>query len=95
MSNSSFSNNVFKRLVLLTSKYQRLFRKGLTHSQTMTPFDALNIYKAVEKEPFENNVGKEENADTQHFLLFPQCFLFYQEQILPFGSPFICCLQML
>ena len=26
------------------------------------------------KKPFENIVGKGENADSQHFLLFPQCF---------------------
>ena len=27
------------------------------------------------KKPFENIVGKGENAGNQHFLLFPQCFL--------------------
>ena len=31
----------------------------------------------LEKEPFENTVGKEENADNKHFLLFP-CFLPFQ-----------------
>ena len=40
-------------------------------------------------------MGKEENAGNQHFLLFPQCFLSYQEQILPLGSPLICRLQTL
>ena len=29
----------------------------------------------LEEKPFENIVGKEENAGNQHFLLFPQCFL--------------------
>ena len=29
----------------------------------------------LENKPFENNVGKGENAGNQHFLLFPQCFL--------------------
>ena len=29
-------------------------------------------------------VGKVENAGNQHFLLFPECFLNYQKQILPF-----------
>ena len=28
------------------------------------------------KKPFQNIVGKRENAVDQHFLLFPQCFLF-------------------
>ena len=36
------------------------------------------------KEPFENFVGKGENADIQHFLLFKQCFLTYQSKIAPF-----------
>ena len=35
----------------------------------------------AKKEPFENIVEKEENAGNQHFLLFPQCFLSYPEQI--------------
>ena len=30
--------------------------------------------------PFENIVGKEENAGNHHFLLFPQCFLPYKKQ---------------
>ena len=49
----------------------------------------------LKKEPYENIVGKEENAGNQHSLLFPQCFLCYPEQILPFGSTLICRLQML
>ena len=41
----------------------------------MTTFDAL------EEKPFENIVGKEENAGNQHFLLFPQCFQSYERQL--------------
>ena len=33
------------------------------------------------KEPLEKVVGKGENAGNQHFLLFPQCFLSYWQQI--------------
>ena len=40
----------------------------LTHSHTMTPFDASN-------KPFENTVGKGEIARNEQFLLYPQCFL--------------------
>ena len=47
------------------------------------------------KRPFENIVGKGENADNQHFLLFPQFFLPYQRKIAPFESQLNCCLQML
>ena len=43
--------------------------KGLTHSHTMTPFDA------PEEKPFENTVGKEEIARNEQFPLFPLCFL--------------------
>ena len=41
----------------------------LTHSHTMTPFDALR------NKPFENTVGKGEIARNEQFLLFPLCFL--------------------
>ena len=41
----------------------------VSHSHTMTPFDALG------NKPFENTVGKGEIARNEQFLLFPQCFL--------------------
>ena len=41
----------------------------LTHSHTMTPFDAPG------HKPFENTVGKGEIIRNEQFLLFPQCFL--------------------
>ena len=41
----------------------------LTHSHTMTPFDAPG------NRPFENNVGKGKIARNEQFLLFPLCFL--------------------
>ena len=34
----------------------------------------------LQKEPFENIMGEGENAANQHFLLFPQCFLTFQNQ---------------
>ena len=46
-----------------------LWSKGLTHSHTMTPFDAPG------NNPFENTVGEGEIALNERFLLFPQCFL--------------------
>ena len=36
------------------------------------------------KMPLEHIVGKEENADNQHFLLFPLCFLLYPRKTTPF-----------
>ena len=53
------------------------------------------LLTTLKKEPFENIVGKEENAGDQHFLLFQQCFLCYPEQILPFELTLICRLQTL
>ena len=41
----------------------------------MTTFDAL------EENPHENIVEKEEDASNQHFLLFPQCFLAFEAQV--------------
>ena len=43
-----------------------LFGKGLTLYHTIM---------TLKKKPFENIVGKWENACNQHFLLFPQYFL--------------------
>ena len=67
---SIFFHSVFKRLILQTSKNQGLFGKGLTHSHTMTPFDAPG------KQAFRKHCGeKREIARNEQFLLFPQCFL--------------------
>ena len=44
--------------------------------------------------PFENIVGKAENAGNHHFLLFLQCFQPFHKQIPTFQSH-IFCLQML
>ena len=38
----------------------------------------------TQKEPFENNVRKDENPGYQYFLLFPLCLLYYERQISPF-----------
>ena len=52
-------------------------------------------FKDSQGEPFENIVGKEENAGNQHFLLFPQRFLLFSKQISTFELHSFCCLQML
>ena len=58
-SNFSFSHSVFKRIVLQTRKNQGLFGKGLIIPR---------------EKPFQNIMGKGENAGYHYFLLFPQCF---------------------
>ena len=57
----SCAHNVTRRLVFQ--------EKLLTHSHTMTPFNALG------NKPLENTVGKGEIARNEQFLFFPQCFL--------------------
>ena len=47
-----------------------LLKESLTLDQTI-----LTWNNPEKKSLFENIVGKGENAGTQHFLLFPQCFL--------------------
>ena len=42
----------------------------------------------LKTKPCENIERKGENADAQHFLLFPQCFLSYQGQRLSFELTF-------
>ena len=44
--------------------------------------------------PFENIVGKRENAGNQHFLLFPQCFLPFSKEISILQSHLLCRLQI-
>ena len=48
----------------------------LTLYHEMTSFDALE-----QKSLLKKILGKEENAGDQHFLLFPQCFLYYERQL--------------
>ena len=54
-----------------------LFGKELTLYHTIS---------TLRKRPFENIVGKGENAVNQHFLRFPQCFLPYQNRKLNFTN---------
>ena len=68
--------------VLLT---QLLFPKPPTTFLTMT----------LRMKTIENIVGKGGNADKKHFLLFPQCFLAFPNQIPIFDFYLFCCLQML
>ena len=53
------------------------------------------LLTSLGKKALENIVGKGENASNQHFLLFPQCFLPFPEQILIFKLHFSCCLPIL
>ena len=68
-SNFSFSHSVFKRLVSLGHQNVLLCGNGLTLYHTILTFN-----DHVEKKAFKIIVGRGENADNQHFLLFPHVF---------------------
>ena len=63
-------------------------------------FYPLTLYHTIptlndrEKEAFENIVGKGENAGNQHFLLFPQFFIPFPNQISIVHLHLFCHLQM-
>ena len=45
---------------------------GILHSgDKLTLYHTIPILSILKKKALENNVGKEENAGNQHFLLFP------------------------
>ena len=46
------------------------------------PYHTVLSEMTFREKPFENIVGKGENAGNQHFLLFPKCFLPYENQII-------------
>ena len=62
-------HNVFKRLLSQGHLKSGLYGKELMHLQKVSI-----LLTTLGKKPFENIIGKGENAGNQHFLLFP-CFL--------------------
>ena len=48
----------------------------------------------LKKKALENIVGKGENAGSQHFLLFPQCFIPFSKQISMLDSRLFCHVQV-
>ena len=52
--------------------------KSLWCGKELILHNTILCYNNLSKNPFQNIVGKGENAGNQHFLLFPQCFLPYQ-----------------
>ena len=63
-------------------------RAGLNHFIKHLQYNNLTmqygLFMTLRKKPFENIVGKEENACNQHFLHFPKCYLLYQRPKLSF-----------
>ena len=49
------------------------------------PYNPRNL-TTLRKKPFENIVGKGEDAGKQHFLLFPKCFQPYKRKKFQLGT---------
>ena len=66
-----------------------IYRATLSYRKSNTQAGLLMTFR---RKPFENIVGKGENAGNRHFLLFPQCFLAYCKQISMFKYDlfFVC-----
>ena len=75
-------------LIWTSLKFCRLVKRKLFTTQS-------RLSTTLRKKPFENNLGKEENAYNQHFLIFLQCFLPFLTQISIFESHLFCHLQIL
>ena len=61
-----------------------------THSHHLTVSELFTtLLMTLKKKPFENMVGKGENAHNQHYLLFPRCFLLIPHQTPNISATFI------
>ena len=65
----SISYNVFKKRFHQGASSSHCLVKGYLFTTQR------RLLTTLRKRPFENIVGKEENAGNQYFLLFPRCFL--------------------
>ena len=55
--------------------------KHLQKTIELFPTQSQLLMTLGKEDAFENILGKRENADNQHFLLFPKCFLPFPRQI--------------
>ena len=58
-------------------------------------YNTIPTFTDLEKEAFRKNCQKRENADSQYFLPFQQCFLPLQKLLSAFELCIFCCLQIL
>ena len=72
-----------------------MFSGGLASFEEVYLFSPKSgLFMILTMKTFQNIVGKGENAGNQHFLLNPQCFLPFLNQISTFESYLFCRLQM-
>ena len=75
---SSFS--ICHKVVFFSYFWKKCIQFPIHEHLTITKQSLL--LSTLRKNPFENIVGKGENAGNQHFLLFLQCFLSFPKHIL-------------
>ena len=63
--------------------------KGFAYSILFNSTTPSKLLTTLNEKAFENIVGKGENANNQHFLIFPQCFLPFPKQAFVFLFKFI------
>ena len=81
--------HLFPCFLMVSILIWRTFYLSSANASSLVKFKILSFGKELTftiqflvlttlKKAVENTAGKGENAGNQHFLLFPQCFLFYQ-----------------
>ena len=83
------------RLAKHNCNLESISRYGHDHTVKKLFTTRSRLLMTLGKKHFKKIVGKEENAGNQHFHLFPQCFLPYQEHKLSFELLLKCRMQML
>ena len=70
-----------------------LFKSAL-YWGCLSLYHTIPLLMTLRRKAFENIVGKGENADNEHFLLFPQYFLLYHREKSSYWKYSNCHLQM-
>ena len=73
--------NMTEKLKLVLGSVENIMAKGE---------NAVKLFTTIRERPFENIVGKAENAGNQHFLLFPQSCLLFPRQNSNFETHLLC-----
>ena len=91
-------SRTWKVVIVKVNSFPNVFVSETTHAASFFfktfPKQAL-VFTCLQYMPFENTVGKGEIARHEQFLLFPQCFLYFQRALRYFHQNQNCRLQTL
>ena len=79
---SAICSNLDQSKILSSGNELKFYSTIKNNSTSKLLTTQSRLLMTLYKKPFENSVGKGENAGNQHFLLFPQRFLSYQKSTL-------------